>query len=232
MNYIEHIIRPERLLLSWLPSSGHRMNRIVAELVRTENNAVMRYFWGEKDFELAVNEGFGGYPYLPVENESYENILDVFTKRLPPRSRGDFSKYMESIRLRPDTKIDDFTLLGYSGAKLPDDDFSLIHPMDKAVIPFEFLMDVSGTRYNEVENLYERITIGDMVKFIPEPENEWDSEAIAVYYHDMRIGYVCRGILREFNGWLSGKLNISGIIEKKNGTSEKPRVHLFIKISE
>ena len=181
MNYIEHIIRPERLLLSWLPSSGHRMNRIVAELSRTENNAVMRYLCGEKDFELAVNEGFNGYPYLPVENESYENILDVFTKRLPPRSRGDFSKYMESIRIRPDTEIDDFTLLGYSGAKLPDDDFSIIHPMDNAVKPFEFLMDVSGTRYNEVENLYEHITIGDSVNFIPEPSSlsDWRGRASA-----------------------------------------------------
>jgi hypothetical protein len=232
MNYIEHIITPERLLLSWLPSSGHRMNRIVAELVRTDNNATLRYLCGENDFKLAVKEGFSGYPYLPVKNESYENILDVFTKRLPPRSRGDFSKYMESIRISPDTAIDDFTLLGYSGAKLPDDDFSLIHPMDNAVIPFEFLMDVSGTRYNDVKNLYERITIGDRVSFIPEPENEWDSQAIAVYYQDMRIGYVCRGILQEFNGWLSGKLKINGIIEKKNGTSEKPRIHLFIKISE
>ena len=232
MNYIEHIIRPERLLLSWLPSSGHRMNRIVAELVRTDNSAVLRYLCGEKDFDLAVKEGFNGYPYLPVKNDNYENILDVFTKRLPPRSRGDFSKYMESIRIRPDVEIDDFTLLGYSGAKLPDDDFSLIHPMDNASIPFEFLMDVSGTRYNEGINLYDIITIGDEVNFIPEPENEWDSEAIAVYHQDMRIGYVCRGILKEFNSWLSGKLNIKGIIEKKNGTSDKPRIHIFIRISE
>ena len=95
MNFIEHIIIPERLLLSWLPSSGHRMNRIVAELVRTDNNAALRYLCGENDFELAVKEGFSGYPYLPVKNESYESVLDVFAKRLPPRSRGDFSKYME-----------------------------------------------------------------------------------------------------------------------------------------
>jgi hypothetical protein len=231
MNYIEHIIKPERLLLSWIPSSGHRMNRIVAELAREEDTASLRYLCGENDFEQAVIEGFKGYPYLPVIKEKYNDILDVFVKRLPPRSRGDFFKYMDSIRIKPDTVIDDFTLLGYSGAKLPEDDFSLIHPFEMAAVPFEFLMDVSGTRYNEDKSLYDQVVIGEYVKFAPEPDNEWDKDAIAVFYRDLRIGYVCRGILQEFHRWITQNLNIDGIIEKKNGTSEKPRIHLFVRIS-
>lgn len=230
MNYIEHIIKPERLLLSWIPAMGHRMNRIVAEVTREGDTASLRYLCGDEDFEKALHEGFQGYPYLPVKSEKYNDILDVFVKRLPPRTRADFHKYMDSIRIKPDTLIDDFTLLGYSGAKLPDDDFSLIHPMESAVLPFEFLMDVSGTRYVKNKNLHDIMTIGDEVRFVPEPDNEWDKEAIAVFCRDVMIGYVCRGTLPEFHKWLNRKLNIKGVVEKINGTNEKPRIHIFIRI--
>ena len=176
-------------------------------------------------------EGFKGYPYLPIRKDKYMDVLDIFTKRLPPRSRGDFSKYMDSIRIKDGTEIDDFTLLGYSGAKLPDDDFTLIHPLDNAITPFEFLMDVSGTRYHDVSKYYDSIDIGQPVYFVPEPENLWDSEAIAVLCNSIKIGYVCRGILPEFNKWLLQGLNVKGTIEKKNGTGDRPRIHLFVKVS-
>ena len=231
MNYIEHIIKPDRLLLLGIPLIGHRMNRVVAELQRDGDNATLRYLCGDRDFELAVGEGFKGYPYLPVKEDAYNDVLDIFSKRLPPRSRGDFSKYLDSIRIKNDTEIDDFTLLGYSGAKLPDDDFTLIHPFDNAVAPFEFLMDVSGTRYHDVSNNYDRFQIGSQVEFVPEPDNAWDKEAIAVLCENIKIGYVCRGILPEFHRWLMHGLYVQGLIEKKNGTSERPRIHLFIKVS-
>ncbi len=231
MNYIEHVIIPERLLLLWIPLSGHRMSRIVAELQRDGDNATLRYLCGDRDFELAIGEGFKGYPYLPVRNEKYIDVLDIFTKRLPPRSRGDFSKYMDSIRIKGETYIDDFTLLGYSGAKLPDDDFTLIHPFDNAITPFEFLVDVSGTRYQDVGKYYERLDIGAQVDFVPEPDNLWDSNAIAVLYDNIQLGYVCRGILPEFHRWLKQGLDVKGTIEKKNGTSDKPRIHLFVRVS-
>lgn len=231
MNYIEHIIIPERLLLLWIPSSGHRMNRVVAELWRDSDNATLRYLCGDRDFDFAVEEGFKGYPYLPIRQDKYMDVLDIFTKRLPPRSRGDFSKYMDSIRIKDGTEIDDFTLLGYSGAKLPDDDFTLIHPLDNAITPFEFLMDVSGTRYNDVSKYYDSIDIGQPVVFAPEPDNLWDREAIAVLCNSIKIGYVCRGILPEFNKWLLQGLNVKGTVEKKNGTGDRPRIHLFVKVS-
>lgn len=231
MNYIEHIIKPERLLLLWVPSSGHRMNRVVAELQRDGGNATLRYLCGDHDFELAVEEGFKGYPYLRIRKDKYNDVLDIFAKRLPPRSRGDFSKYLDSIRIKDDTEIDDFTLLGYSGAKLPDDDFTLIHPLDNADVPFEFLMDVSGTRYNDGKYHYDEIGVGEQVEFVPEPDNIWDCEAIAVLYHNIRIGYVCRGLLPAFHGWVERGLSLKGIIEKKNGTSDKPRIYLFVMVS-
>ncbi|HPJ36146.1 MAG TPA: HIRAN domain-containing protein [Spirochaetota bacterium] len=207
------------------------MSRIVAELQRDGDNATLRYLCGDRDFELAIGEGFKGYPYLPVRNEKYIDVLDIFTKRLPPRSRGDFSKYMDSIRIKGETYIDDFTLLGYSGAKLPDDDFTLIHPFDNAITPFEFLVDVSGTRYQDVGKYYERLDIGAQVDFVPEPDNLWDSNAIAVLYDNIQLGYVCRGILPEFHRWLKQGLDVKGTIEKKNGTSDKPRIHLFVRVS-
>ena len=236
MNLIEHIIKPDRLLLLWISPGSNRMNRIVAELIREGDNASLRYLHGEDDFQNACEEGFNGYPYLPINDNKnnkineYNNIIDVFIKRLPPKSREDYSFYLESIRLPSSSEIDDFTLLGYSGAKLPDDDFSLVHVFDNAGRPFELLTEVSGAKYNEGKDHYNDIIIGESVTFEDEPMNRWDKNAIAVYYQKIQVGYIGRGILNEFHKWLGKGYNVTGTIEKKNGTSENPRFFIFVTV--
>lgn len=233
MSTIEHIINPDRLLLLWIPSEGHRMNRIVGELIREGNNASLRYLCGNDDFEKAREEGFAGYPYLPLKKDKYENILDIFLKRLPPKSRDDYSLYLDSIRLpsSDEMNIDEFTLLGYSGAKLPDDDFSLVHTFENAERPFELLMDVAGARYHEGKKHYDDIVPGEAVTFELEPDNEYDSDAIAVYYQNLKIGYVCRGILSQFHEWMHSDYIINATTEKKNGTRENPKFYIFVRVT-
>jgi hypothetical protein len=234
MRFIEHIIEPHRLLLSWQPATGHRARHIVAELRENDGDADLSYFVGQKDYEEALRKGFeGSYPGFPAPGD-HHNVLSAFMRRLPPRQRKDFDTFLESIRIRPKTAISDFALLGYSGAKLPSDDFVIIHPFDEARPPFEFLLLLAGYRHYEAQVPYSALKVGEVANFVPEPDNRWDADAVRVFFPGLSAataGYVCRGLLPQFHRWLSEGLIIQAQIERLNGTQENPLVYLFISVT-
>ena len=107
----------------------------------------MVYLKESEDFSKAQSLEFEDYPGFAIEKEIHKNVLTSFMKRLPPRSRGDFSRFLDALRIKSDAEVSDFALLGYSGAKLPDDDFTIIHPFENASPPFELMLFVQGYRY-------------------------------------------------------------------------------------
>lgn len=233
MNWIEHIIEPERLLLTWQPKDkeGDRTRRLVAELVKTEKGWIdLHYLVHTQDYDHAKKLGFQGYPAFPLERPSYQNVMDVFMRRLPPRSRGDFSLYLESIRIHRDAKLSDFALLGYSGAKLPDDDFNVVHSFESVRGPFEFLTEISGFRYHGM-NVLNSLKLGSIVCLKPEPENQNDPQAIQVMYDNQKLGYINRAQAPSFHSWLNSHRIKKTIIERKNGSMDRPSVYIFVSVS-
>ncbi|WP_252176871.1 hypothetical protein [Endozoicomonas sp. 4G] len=62
MRYIEHLIEPDRLLLSWqAQESKDRSRYVVGELVRKGDKVVLNYFKDTEDFERARQHGFSGH---------------------------------------------------------------------------------------------------------------------------------------------------------------------------
>ena len=235
MKYIEHIIEPTKLLLSWQSSSSSNRGRyIVAELLRNGDDADLVYLSDSQDYIKAKEKGFTGeYPGFPATNKEHSGVLAAFIKRLPPRYRTDFEKFMDAIRIRPGTDISDFALLGYAGAKLPGDDFYIIHPFDETQPPFELLLLVAGYRYYRDNVPYEALKIGMVAKFEAEPSNPHDKNAIRIVIPevaDQTAGYVCRGLLPQFQRWLDAGWDIEGTIERINGVNDHPIVYLFVKV--
>jgi len=60
--------------------------------------------------------------------------------------------------------------------------------------------------------------------------NEFDPQAIAVYHNETGIGYVCRGLTNKFQRWIDSGFSITGVIEKKNGTLQNPKIYVFVKV--
>ncbi|GAH47357.1 unnamed protein product [marine sediment metagenome] len=191
MRYIEHIVEPDRLLLSWQAKS-ERLRMLVAELIRNDNDADLVYLKDSEEFSKAQNWGFEKYPGFDTEKEVHENVLGSFMKRLPPRSRGDFSRFLDALRIKPEAKdeISDFALLGYSGAKLPDDDFTVIHPFENASPPFELLLPVRGYQYYQEQLPLTKLSEDMQADFEAEPDNEFDPEAIKIIINHVIAGYV------------------------------------------
>lgn len=232
MRYIEHIIEPEKLLLSWQTSQTDkdRGRMFVGELIRKADDADLVYLLDSDEFSQAQALGFEEYRGFPKSERIHENVLFAFMKRLPPRSRGDFGKYLDSLRIRKGSEISDFALLGYSGAKLPDDDFTVIHPFENATPPFEFLLYVQGYRYYTERLPFDKIKLEQEATFQAEPDNKYDPKAIKVIIGGTHSGYVCRGLIKSFHKWFKMGYEINASIERKNGTIEHPEIYLYVSV--
>jgi len=232
MRYIEHIVEPERLLLSWQTSQPgkDRGRMFVGEFIRNGEDADLVYLPDSADFKKAKSLGFEGYPGFNTNREKYDQVLFAFMKRLPPRSRGDFGKYLDSLRIRMDAKISNFALLGYSGAKLPDDDFTVIHTFENGVPPFEFLLHVQGYRYYVEQLPFASIKLEQEAIFQAERENPADLKAIKIVLNGVRAGYVCRGLTESFHKWFAAGHAVSANVERINGTHKLPEIYLYVSV--
>ena len=236
MKLIEHIVEPTRLLLSWqAPEGSDRKRHIVAELRRRGVDADLVYLRETNDYKEAKDKGFSGeYPGFPADKD-HERVLTAFMRRLPPRQRGDFNKFLEAIRIPPDVPISDFALLGYAGAKLPGDDFTIIHPFDDARSPFEFLLLVAGYRYYQKNVPPGSLAAGMSARFELDANNTRDPDAVRVVIPQastQTIGYVNRGLLPQFRQWLASGLGVEATFERMNGTPDHPLAYLFVSIRE
>ena len=230
MRLIENIVKPDYILLYWNASQGEdRMRRCVAKVFEKEKILQLEYLNDSDDFKEAKNLGFKGFPGLKIEIQKHSHVEEQFYKRIPSRKRNDFNRFLEANRVSPDSGITDFELLGYSGAKLPGDNFSFIHPFNTAKRPFEILAEVSGFRFRK-NNLLDILKIGDPVKFAYEPDNEKDEKAIKILFNNHHLGYISRGILSSFKNWYENDSIFSATIERINGTKDKPRLYIFLEI--
>ncbi len=227
MNLIQHANQPSRLLLVWQPPEGKPRTRlVVGELCMENNSYKFHYLENTTDFTKAREEGFVCYPAFPKLDQDYNvGVLETFLSRIPPRKRGDFNKYLEQWRLAPDVDIPDFALLGHTGAKLPNDGFSLINPFDYTDAPFEFYIEVAGFRYQKNINL-DDISVDMAVNFIAEPDNSFDPQAVKIETLGRIIGYVNKIQSPAFTRWLE-HYSITACIERLNGTEDRPLIYIY-----
>jgi hypothetical protein len=226
MNLINHINMPNRLVLVWQSPEGTQRNRfVVGEMCFDEQGYVFRYLVNTAQFNQACAEGFVCYPAFRKINQDYRTgVLETFLRRVPPRKRGDFNKYLQQWQLAHDIDISDFALLGHTGAKLPNDGFSLINPFDNVEAPYEFYIEVAGFRYQGIslEDISEKMP----VDFMSETENEFDHNAVRIDASGQKIGYVNRTQCAAFNRWLE-HYSITARIERINGTTDRPLIYVY-----
>ncbi|MBF0145028.1 MAG: hypothetical protein HQL84_10550 [Magnetococcales bacterium] len=233
---IRHIVEPRHLFLAWQAPDGHLYGRTrhkVAEIVPDQDGTILfRYLKGTDDFEAALSAGFLGYPAFPLEQELYTSgILEIFMRRLPPRKRRDYHDFLRLWRLDPATRLTPLALLGYVGAQLPGDGFSLVHPFDNGEPPFEFLEEVAGFRYRrDASQLLALLQEGQEIQLRAEPDNLHDPQAIRIELPDNHlIGYVNKLHAPGLQRWLQTP-GVRGTIDRLNGTPSRPLVYVFVEI--
>ena len=226
MNVIEHVCEPSRLVLTWQSPDLHGKQRKrygVADLVRTENDAVLVYRTNDEVNE-ARSLGYAGYPAFRMDAREHANALPAFKRRLPPRERSDFAHYLRNFRLHR-CDLSDFALLAYTEAKLPSDGFGLVDQLQDSCVPSEHLIELAGFRYylDNAEGLIEGVPL----TLEAEPNNQHDPHAVVFRHNGKCVGYVHRFQAATFNKWL-GRQRIEAVFERRNGTAERPRAYAFV----
>jgi hypothetical protein len=235
MHWITKVREPSRLLLAWQPPDGpgsDRKRRAVAEIVRGlggGDEASFRYLRGTPDFEDAISKGFTGYPAFRLDRDDFQGVMAALMRRLPPRSRPDFEIYRDALRISRSASISDFGLLAASEAKLPSDGFSVVDPFDDLRAPAQVLLEIAGYRHNNPD--LTPADIGSEVEFLPEPENEHDSNAVRITLRGKKLGYVNKLQAPQLKRALRN-YSVRAVIERLNGQQDRPRAFIFVDIDD
>jgi hypothetical protein len=242
VNCIEHSWEPKRLFLAWQPPEvvGDRFRWAVALLDRcADPNAIhLRYFnpglefesFNQgRQFEQLVSLGYEGYPAFSRTRAIHDHaVTDALMRRLPPRSRPDFSDYMKQFRLVDDLGLSDFALLGRTEAKVLGDGFSVVDPLDADTQEGDLLLEIAGYRHY-ARGLVFRLSVGDRIDIVPEPGNRHDGDAVQVMSRGQKIGNINRLQAKTFLRW-TAKRDIQGVIERLNGSPDHPRAFIFVRV--
>ncbi len=225
-------IEPSRLKVIWQAvNSSVRTKFVVGELIRSDDKVSLTYFRLWPDFTQAQSLGFQGHPAFSINTPvHHHNVLEVLSRRLPPRHRADFATYLAKHRLQQVAHLSNFALLGYTGGHLPGDGFSFAIDFLHENLPHQFLMELAGFRYYAGMQVEISSIIGQYVHFQAEDNNPHDPFAVQIFLHGMLIGYVPRYYSLTFRYWLEN-FNVLGAIERIDGTLTKPQVHCMMHIS-
>jgi HIRAN domain-containing protein len=239
-NWISHVGEPDRLILAWqAPDEFKDRTRFaVGELTCEGDTVRLRYFEGAEfdalnpghDYAKLLSYGYSGYPgFPPKEDEHTVGVLEAFMRRLPPRSRADFSDYERHLRIQRGISFSDFALLSLSEAYLPSDGFSVVDPLRPDVRQRELVLEVAGFRYYASKPGVSIPAPGDPVEIVPEIYNEYDPEAVAIMFEGLKIGNVNRLQAKTFRIWAS-QMRLNAVVDRINGRAERPRLLLFVRV--
>lgn len=224
---IENSIHVNTLFLTWQSNQDRNQRYLVGTLKKLESGFEFSYLTDTQDYVDALKYDFMGYPAFPLDKGVFTNdVMTTFMKRLPPRSRRDFSKYLINHYLPVDFNGDDFDLIAHTGIQLPSDGFNLIPNLEEAEIPFEYLMEVAGTRYHLDFEQTSQLQLGSKVDLRCENENEFDCNAVAMFVNQTKIGYVNKFFCKTIRKLMERDLGCC--IAKVSGTIERPLIYVML----
>lgn len=236
--WFEHPAEPVRLVLAWQAPDGvtDRRRWQVGQIERTGTGVQFRYFQGA-EFEAANagrsidalrQQGFVSFPAFEYEPGKVvsEGVMSTFGRRLPPKSRADFDRYLEYFSIHPSTTLSDLTLFGLTEARLPGDGFSLVDPLDVELSAGEVPFEIAGFRHEAVTK---EPRVGQTLRLAPEPTNLHDQNAIQVLLDEERIGYVNRIQAPVVGTWLASR-DLDCVVLRFNGRPGAPRAYALLRL--
>ncbi len=221
---IENIIEPKELYLMWKPDD--KTERFKVGMLQKNS-----FCYDIDEVQRAKEKGFDRFSLFQI-GKTYSNPMPIFMSRCPPKKRTDYDKYLRAFALPTDETIEDFTLLGYTGAYLTSDNFHLMNPFTDVPPPFQFTMQVSRFHISECAGINRENLIGKNLTIEKEPDNVSDEYALKLLLDGKEFGYIQRIQNRCFHDWLQKKWQIEITIFHVNGSSERPDAYVFVSVTQ
>ncbi len=220
---VKNLKKPEVLYLMWKPKNEIERFK-VGELYEDKFQYV-------KNLTTPQQHGFTKFSLFDID-KIHSNALRVFMSRCPPKNRVDYNKFLQAFALPLNKEIDDFTLLGYTGAYLPDDNFHLLNPFQDIEPPFEFTMQISRFHISDCKDIDKDNLKGKVLEMQAEPTNISDENAIQLKLDGKIFGYIQRVQNICFLLWQEKGWNIDIEVFHINGSPEQPCAYAFVSVTK
>jgi hypothetical protein len=211
----------DRLILMW-SNPVTKANCKIGLLSKKQTGYQFRYL--KDEVRSAYDDGFtnlAGFPDLEAVYQS-PKLFSVFERRIPSPSRKEFKEVINRFQL---TELDDldWEYLRVSKGKLATDRLFFLEPIkiQKNVIHLEF--EAAGWKpLNQEQNLIDKVTRGQQLDLLVEPDNPVDPKAIQLMTRGnppLRIGYVPKPYNDAIHFWI--QKNIAFQVEIRTLLDEK-----------
>jgi len=228
------------LILSWRAPEDAEPDRhrwAAGELIHSFGETTFHYYDGAefaamnggRDVVALRQAGFLGYPAFTYAPGAVfrDQVLEAYLRRLPPRARTDFPRYLEHFRIKESASVSAFALLGLTEAKLPSDGFALVDPLNPHATECDLVLEVAGHRHYRADCL--DLEPGQRVDVVAEPDNPHDADAVRFDVGGKKIGHVSRFQARTVGAWLKSR-KVEGWLIRLNGTPTTPRAFVFLQV--
>jgi hypothetical protein len=213
----------DKIYLSWRKGIGN-VRFIVGVLEKTTTDSFV-FQYDNEQVEQAGKEGFKPYTEFSDTAKLYNgNVLDIFAQRLIKSDRTDVQKFYDFWEIEPQFFNDKFYLLGHTQGLLPTDHFEFLADYNP-VSHLHLLTDLARVEIQQHSS--DRLAEGDELQVRLEKDNQHDSEAVAVYKNDLKIGYIKKVHCRVFHKEGGAKLKLKVKAVDKNGIIKKAFVKVY-----
>ena len=213
----------DEIFLSWRKGQGS--GRHIVGVLRKTSVGKFIFSYLQDAVKEASKDGFSPYIEFPRIETSYNgNVLDIFAQRLIKSERPDIQTFYDFWEIDPLYKEDKFYLLGHTQGLLPTDNFEFLADYN-VVEGLHFLTEVAAlSRYKLSTDI---LTVGDILHFNIDQENDHDPDAVKIFKNDSEIGFVKKIHCRVFHKPGAEKLKLSVKAIDKNGVIKR----IFVKVS-
>lgn len=137
----------------------------------------------------ALKNGYRIHPTFPDLDEKYESsvLFSAFARRLPSLNRKDYQVILRNLGITNATN--EFEIMSITGGASHSDNYEFLKPIESDGENFKLDFYLRGWRHYNEES--ESLLENDVLTLVRESDNEYDSDAVAVYKNeDKKIGYV------------------------------------------
>lgn len=224
----------KELWLIWKnPKKESRRRYKVGKLTKNDKGYMFVY---SDDIELAIREGFDLYPGFSIVGQKYESetLFPNILSRIPDKKRKDYLDIINVYNLSPNASP--LQILEATKGRLPTDNFEFVPAITQDTNRLEF--NIAGTRYQEdsLVDCADKLKPNTKLKLISNPNNNYDKNAVEIYYEDAKNDYLIGYVPRYYAGFLADRLrkglNYSALVKRvvNNSPNNDDRYTVEVKI--
>lgn len=170
----------------WRKGPGTR--RIPVGVIKHNKTEGVRFQYIQENLKKAFDNGFISYTGFPDVEKSYtENVLEIFSQRLPKSERNDLSTFYKFWEIDQKKKEDNLYMLAKTQGLIPIDNFEFLADFNP-IKGLVFISEIAGLGKNKIDSSL--ISVGDLLRFEKETDNLYDKNAVKLYKDDLFLGYV------------------------------------------